>query len=786
MPLAAATDPRLSAVDVSVLSAAVGERSADPNVMLATDDLQLRSTAEHLGVTVVDSKGLADVLSRLPPESEYGEEDLAPSVAPSTPSSNRLAAAKGSARVAHPGYPVTLVDELERLSKDRAEPPVGDTTASSAERQTRIHQLVGDITTAIAPPGKGNIVAGCELVRVIGKGSFGAVWEALDVTTGEGRAVKVFDADRLGLTLSLYQFRRGVRAMQHLGSINGRPACVVHLLSCSPDRLAFSMPLLNGKDLENVRSRAWTPEKKIATFSTICRAVAFAHANNVIHRDIKPANIVMHDDGPVLTDFDIADLTFAKTMSVAGGGSFLYAAPEQLTGAPAHPTADVYSLGRILHYFLTEKDPPTRMEDNPLLRDLSGVPDGLVRIIRKCTQLDASRRYQTINDLLSDLETSGSPAASVGEPAPTESLPPSKPAGKLARAKETWTQAEAFAAERRWHSAIEAGNAALKLVHGEDYGLEGDWKANIEDWKARSGDTKAAGKAARRRLFGRIPLGLLLILMIAVPAIAAVSASTGLGKRLLQAILPARPAESAEPASVRPDDSPSVETTLSAEVLAQPLLSSPPLQREASNACGPGMVAFGPGDGGNLSFCLDKHEVTVGEYRACVADHKGCFAPLTSGRFGEGGLSNWEKGLLGHPMNAVSRLMADVYCTSLGKRLPELREWLYAAKDEDRFQWPWGSDKDPITGLCYKRRATCRVGEFAADPSGLQDMSGNVQEWTSTVFCPNGLACPPGSPHVTVGGHYDMDTPSKAYDRNAFMDGYAGETVGFRCAKDLR
>ena len=239
------------------------------------------------------------------------------------------------------------------------------------------------MTTAVAAPTKGNIVAGCELVRVIGKGNFGAVWEALDVATGDGRAVKVFDTDRLGLTLSLYQFRRGVRAMQHLGSINGRPACVVHLLSHSPDRLAFSMPLLNGKDLENVRNRSWTPSKKLLTFTTICKAVAFAHANSVIHRDIKPANIVMHDDEPVLTDFDIADLSFAKTMSVTGGGSFLYAAPEQLTGASAHPTVDAYSLGRILHYFLAEKDPPSRMEDNPALLDLAGATEGLVRIIRE-------------------------------------------------------------------------------------------------------------------------------------------------------------------------------------------------------------------------------------------------------------------------------------------------------------------------------------------------------------------------------------------------------------------
>jgi len=109
---------------------------------------------------------------------------------------------------------------------------------------------------------------------------------------------------------------------------------------------------------------------------------AFGDRRGVLHRDIKPANVVMDEDGePVLTDFDIADLLFITRRTATGIGAVHYAAPEQLEGTIecAHtrrPTYDIYSLGRMLHFLLLERDPPLFVQ----AKHFTGLPEGLVSI----------------------------------------------------------------------------------------------------------------------------------------------------------------------------------------------------------------------------------------------------------------------------------------------------------------------------------------------------------------------------------------------------------------------
>jgi serine/threonine protein kinase len=122
------------------------------------------------------------------------------------------------------------------------------------------------------------------------------------------------------------------------------------------------MELLHGGNLDEVDKLGWALARKLEVMSRVCMAVAYSHANGVIHRDVKPANIVLNYQGqPVLTDFDIADVKFATSMSttVEGGlGTPVFAAPEQLEDADlANERSDVYSLGRLLLYLLIERSP---------------------------------------------------------------------------------------------------------------------------------------------------------------------------------------------------------------------------------------------------------------------------------------------------------------------------------------------------------------------------------------------------------------------------------------------
>src|SRR5262249_5576826 len=117
-------------------------------------------------------------------------------------------------------------------------------------------------------------------------------------------------------------------------------------------------------------------------------------------------------------------------------------------------------------------------------------------------------------------------------------------------------------------------------------------------------------------------------------------------------------------------------------------------------------------------FALDKTEVTVTAYRACV-DAGRCTAPYP----GDG--CNWSQPeQLTHPINCVDFSQAQAYCKAHGKRLPSEEEWEYAARGTQGQKWPWGN-QPPSNQLCWngagnaagkgRRASTCPVGSFPAD-----------------------------------------------------------------------
>lgn len=130
------------------------------------------------------------------------------------------------------------------------------------------------------------------------------------------------------------------------------------------------------------------------------------------------------------------------------------------------------------------------------------------------------------------------------------------------------------------------------------------------------------------------------------------------------------------------------------------------------------------------AFCVDRTEVTVGAYAACV-DAGEC-VPADVGV-----LCNWKvQGRDDHPINCVEWSQADSYCNSSGKTLPTDAAWVRAAGGDDGRPFPWGAAM-PAEQLCWsgasRRSTTCAVGSFPAGaaPSGALDLAGNVWEWTA-------------------------------------------------------
>ncbi|MBM4374717.1 MAG: SUMF1/EgtB/PvdO family nonheme iron enzyme, partial [Deltaproteobacteria bacterium] len=183
------------------------------------------------------------------------------------------------------------------------------------------------------------------------------------------------------------------------------------------------------------------------------------------------------------------------------------------------------------------------------------------------------------------------------------------------------------------------------------------------------------------------------------------------------------------------------------------------------------------------AFCMNRTEVTVAAYAACVSSGK-C-TPAVSGRPCNAGVAGREE----HPINCVDWNQAKAYCEAEGLRLPTEEEWEYAATGGDGRPYPWGNEA-PSDQLCWNgdgndrgkdnRQSTCPVGAYpkGRSPFGLDDMSGNVWEWTSSLYSDSGSA------RVRRGGCYIYDHPSIVRSALRYSEEPASLhfILGFRCA----
>jgi formylglycine-generating enzyme required for sulfatase activity len=200
------------------------------------------------------------------------------------------------------------------------------------------------------------------------------------------------------------------------------------------------------------------------------------------------------------------------------------------------------------------------------------------------------------------------------------------------------------------------------------------------------------------------------------------------------------------------------------------------------------------------AYYIDRHEVTVAEYRKCVKAGK-CTPPSTEGN------CNWGKsGRDNYPVNCVDWYQADAYCRWAGKRLPTEAEWEKAARGTDGRIYPWG---DELPSCKYavmsdeERGWSCGKGftftwpvcskPRGNSPYGLCDMAGNVWEWVYDRYDENYYSSSPsrnptgpssGQIRVLRGGSWWSFTPAplRASDREKGSPEYRFEVLGFRCA----
>lgn len=231
------------------------------------------------------------------------------------------------------------------------------------------------------------MVAGYELVRLLGRGGMGAVWEALELKFDRRVALKVHlaPADESASASSSLGAPDELLREAYLAAKVDDPSIVrVHDVGLTLDgQPYFAMDFVEGSDLSALLAEGPLPAPRaIAIAVDVARAVAAAHHHGVIHRDIKPRNVIVDASGRArVLDFGIAvTVRSPLALRAALAGSPAYMAPEQAQGSPAGPEVDIHGVGVTLFEMLTGR----RAYTGPTIDDvLLAVASGPVPSLRE-------------------------------------------------------------------------------------------------------------------------------------------------------------------------------------------------------------------------------------------------------------------------------------------------------------------------------------------------------------------------------------------------------------------
>jgi serine/threonine protein kinase/TolB-like protein len=274
----------------------------------------------------------------------------------------------------------------------------------------------------------GKTILHYRILKKLGEGGMGTVYLAEDTKLNRKVAVKFLPAEMASDPTRLKRFEREAKTVASLNHPN-----IVTLFAVEEhEGVPFLvMELVEGELLGEVIAEGGMEVGRFFEIAIpMTDALAAAHASGVTHRDLKPGNIMLTADGRVkILDFGLAKLleepeqdatATLSTQALTREGSVLgtvpYMAPEQLKGTGPDPRSDIFSLGIVLYQMISGRRPfkgatsaeviSSILRDSPPpVTDLKmDLPPHLGRIVKRCLEKDASRRYQSSADLRNELE----------------------------------------------------------------------------------------------------------------------------------------------------------------------------------------------------------------------------------------------------------------------------------------------------------------------------------------------------------------------------------------------
>lgn len=346
---------------------------------------------------------------------------------------------------------VDICDDYTNRKRAGESPSVEDYVARYPEMADRIREILASldtldtVTQTRGRVSTGTILAGCEIIREIGSGATGTVYEAVHPSISRRLAIKILNVSGVSSQRLSDRFLIEAEASSRLSHPN-----IVPFIDYGVDdnHTYLSMHCIHGVSLDILLDEFWTqasksknrrrlqdPSDATTTFTTrviakdfqsiaklgadIASALGHAHSERVIHRDIKPGNLILDQSGKIwVTDFGLAKI-HANEANLSQTGDMIgtprYMSPEQIRGICSHHS-DIYSLGITLYELATGKrawDSVSRSQllsvrqglELPPISDVNPhVPDELARIIMKACSLRPEDRYQSATELHNVLE----------------------------------------------------------------------------------------------------------------------------------------------------------------------------------------------------------------------------------------------------------------------------------------------------------------------------------------------------------------------------------------------
>ena len=257
-----------------------------------------------------------------------------------------------------------------------------------------------------------------EIMREVGHGAMGVVYEAIDPNIGRRVALKTIRAGTLGTNAEevAKRFKNEARAA---GGLNHPNIVTIYDADEQNGILYLAMEFLPGVTLDVLlhAEQILKPGRAVDIVRQVCAGLEYAHSKGVVHRDIKPGNIMVSPTGAVkITDFGIARTANVMTMTGQVLGTPNYMSPEQVIGKTVDGRSDLFSVGVVLYEMVTGERPFDGQSITTIMYKIvhetpvapnkldQTIHPGLSRIIEKCLAKSPEERYQSSAEVSSALQ----------------------------------------------------------------------------------------------------------------------------------------------------------------------------------------------------------------------------------------------------------------------------------------------------------------------------------------------------------------------------------------------